>query len=155
MVRNVLKETSIYTKCIIMHTLLTLAVSDAFTESLHWFKFLTSSLWSCSGNVWATHAMCVNMWTTNGNAVMKVWTNLYKGSRTPLSGIIISFLSCTSYLLNNHDCEVFLMECQGRIKWAATGFSALLVLMSELWPWRWMHKVFLVLPTYCLLYLLD
>lgn len=100
-------ETTIYTKCIIMHTLLTLAVSDAFTESLRfWFKFLTNFLWSCSRNLWATQAMCVNMWTRNGNAVVQVWTNLYKGSRTPLVDII-SLLSCTSYLLNNRDCEVF------------------------------------------------
>ena len=47
------------------------------------------------------------------------------------------------------------MECPGRLKWAATGFSIYLVLMSDLLPLRWMCKAFSVSPTYCLLHFLH
>ena len=45
------------------------------------------------------------------------------------------------------------MECPGRLKWAATGFSIFLVLTSDLWPLRQMCKVFSVSLTYCLLHI--
>ena len=66
----------------------------------------------------------------------------------PLSCIYI----LSPYLLNDHDCKVFL-ECPGRLKWAATGFSILLVLTSDLWPLRQMCKALSVSPTYCLLHI--
>lgn len=47
------------------------------------------------------------------------------------------------------------MECLGRLKWAATGFSIFLVLMSDLWPLRQMCKTFSVSPTYYLLHFLH
>ena len=47
------------------------------------------------------------------------------------------------------------MECPGRLKWAATGFSIFLVLTSDLWPLKQMFKAFPVSPTYCLLHFLH
>ena len=42
-----------------------------------------------------------------------------------------------------------LRECPRMLKWAATGFSVLLFLMSLQCPLRWMWRGFCVSPTYC------
>ena len=43
-------------------------------------------------------------------------------------------------------------ECPGRLKWWATGFSSLLLVMSDLCSLRQMWRQFSVSPTYCFLH---